>query len=167
MDKFNWLDFQNGSDIRGIATEGILGEKVNLSPESVTKIAIAFIGWLSGKTSIPTNKLKVAVGRDSRISGPELMNAFMSGITSVGATAINCGLTSTPAMFMGTVFETTRFDGSAMLTASHLPFNRNGIKFFTISGGLDKPDITKILASAAQTIALPEEHGIIESFDLI
>ena len=37
-----------------------------------------------------------------------------------------------------------------MLTASHLPFNRNGLKFFTAQGGLNKPDITAILALASK-----------------
>ena len=38
-----------------------------------------------------------------------------------------------------------KFDGAIMLTASHLPFNRNGMKFFDQTGGLDKPDIKQIL----------------------
>ena len=36
-----------------------------------------------------------------------------------------------------------------MLTASHLPYNRNGLKFFTSEGGLNKPDISEILEIAA------------------
>jgi phosphomannomutase len=61
------------------------------------------------------------------------------------------GLSSTPAMFMATVFENHAFDGSIMLTASHLPFNRNGLKFFTRDGGLEKADIKKILTLATET----------------
>jgi phosphomannomutase len=52
-------------------------------------------------------------------------------------------------MFMSTVFENHDYDGSMMLTASHLPFNRNGVKFFIHEGGLEKQDITKILTMAA------------------
>lgn len=44
-----------------------------------------------------------------------------------------------------------------MLTASHLPFNRNGMKFFTAKGGLDKPDIKMILDEA---IAACTEAGV-------
>jgi phosphomannomutase len=61
------------------------------------------------------------------------------------------GLSSTPAMFMATVFENHAYDGSIMLTASHLPFNRNGLKFFTRDGGLEKADIKKILTLATET----------------
>ena len=47
---------------------------------------------------------------------------------------------STPAMFMSTVTEGFAFDASVMITASHLPFNRNGYKFFTKDGGLEIAD---------------------------
>ena len=48
-------------------------------------------------------------------------------------------------MFMTTVTEGHEYDGAVMLTASHLPFDRNGMKFFTREGGLEKQDISKIL----------------------
>ena len=57
-------------------------------------------------------------------------------------------MASTPAMFMSTVTKGYEFDGSVMITASHLPFNRNGFKFFTAQGGLEKEDIKAILAYA-------------------
>ncbi len=63
----------------------------------------------------------------------------------------DCGLASTPAMFMSTVFENHLCDGSIMLTASHLPFNRNGLKFFICEGGLGKEDIKEILTLATET----------------
>ena len=72
----------------------------------------------------------------------------------------DCGLASTPAMFMSTVFASHAFDGAIMLTASHLPFNRNGMKFFTRAGGLDKKDISTILERA-------EKKGLVESQPLL
>jgi phosphomannomutase len=167
MDIKNWLTLQNGSDIRGIATEGIAGETVNLTPSMAQTIAVAFVQWLSKKTSKEASKLTIAVGRDSRISGPAIMGAFIEGLTSCGVTAVDCGIASTPAMYMSTVFETTLYDGAVMLTASHLPFNRNGIKFFTKSGGLDKPDITKILELAAAANTLAKAKGSVKTFNLI
>jgi phosphomannomutase len=167
MDVKKWLELQNGSDIRGIATEGIQGETVNLPPQVVEKIAVSFVLWLSGRKGQLPEHLKISVGRDSRISGPALMSAFIEGLLSTGATAIDCGIASTPAMYMSTIFDQCKYDGAVMLTASHLPFNRNGIKFFTNQGGLDKPDITKILESAG-TLSIPEnEKGALKSFDLI
>ena len=45
---------------------------------------------------------------------------------------------------------TGHFGGAIMLTASHMPFNSNGLKFFTAEGGLEKTDISEILQLATQ-----------------
>ena len=161
----NWSALQNGSDIRGIAVEGVAGETVNLTPEIAKTIAVSFVEWLSAFTKKDAAQLKIAVGRDSRISGPALMSAFVDGLTGTGATSVECGIASTPAMYMGCVFESTKFDGGVILTASHLPYNRNGIKFFTANGGLDKPDIKAILDTAAGITSLPTKSGKVETFD--
>ena len=57
----------------------------------------------------------------------------------------SAGLASTPAMFMSTIFEEYQCDGAVMVTASHLPWNRNGMKFFSKEGGLNKGDIADIV----------------------
>ena len=75
------------------------------------------------------------------------MADFESGAVEVGANVVDCGLASTPAMFMTTINEQTKATTSVMVTASHLPFNRNGLKFFTPKGGLDSKDIATILLS--------------------
>lgn len=155
----NWHELQNGSDVRGIAMTGVPGEKVNLTPEIVQTIACSFALWLSNETKKPVNTLRVGVGHDSRLTGLELSNACFKGLTSSGVEVFDCGLASTPAMFMSTLFDNLNFDGSIMLTASHLPFNRNGMKFFTIKGGLDKPDITQILDNCSKN-NLPREKQI-------
>ncbi len=162
-----FLSLQNGSDIRGVATEGISGESVNLTTERVTKIAIAFVQWLAARKNLKPNELCIGVGRDSRISGEELMDAFIKGVISCGAAAVNCGIASTPAMYMSTVFDESDYEGAVMLTASHLPFNRNGLKFFTADGGLDKPDIKEILTKAAETEIPQFGNGQVLGYDII
>ena len=57
---------------------------------------------------------------------------------------------ATPSMFCSTIYPETDFDGSVMITASHLPKERNGLKFFDKTGGFDKPDIKAILKSAGE-----------------
>ena len=147
-----WKKLQNGSDIRGVALEGIEGQPVNLTPEIAMQIACSFGAWLSDKTGQLPSELTIAVGNDSRLSAEALNSAVTQGLSMIGITVINCGLCSTPAMFMTTVMEGYQYDGSIMLTASHLPFNRNGLKFFTKDGGLEKGDITKILELAQDKI---------------
>ncbi len=65
---------------------------------------------------------------------------------SAGAEVVCCGLASTPSMFMTTV--SLGCDGALQITASHHPFNRNGLKFFTREGGLEGSDIEAILTYA-------------------
>lgn len=154
MDGFDWNALQNGSDIRGVALEGVPGEPVNLTGAIAHTLGQAFTHWLATKLGKPASDLRLAIGRDSRLSGPALMDAVMTGIADLGATVYDCGLASTPAMFMSTVLPGWHCDGAIMLTASHLPFNRNGLKFFTNQGGLGKGDITELLTLAA-TGALP------------
>lgn len=156
---------QNGSDIRGVALQGVPGEDVNLSPDVAMQLGRAFALWL--RKNIDGSK-KVAVGMDSRISGAALKKAFISGLLSEGMDVIDCGLASTPAMFMSTIHPGHGVDGGVMLTASHLPFNRNGMKFFTSKGGFDKENIRDLLEITAERS--PESaarEGRLEKLDFI
>ncbi len=150
------LFLQNGSDIRGVATEGVPGEDVTLTHQRVGVIAAAFGRWLASKTG--KNDVAVAIGRDSRITGEELANCTAQGLADAGAKVYDFGYCSTPAMFMSLLDNSLGCDGSIMITASHLPYNRNGMKFFTREGGLEKADIKEILTMASQTTMLHVPH---------
>ena len=142
----DWKKLQNGSDIRGVAHAGVAGENVNLTPEVAEILGKSFAIWLRRKGF---ENPRAAIGMDSRITGPDLKRAFSNGLTSLGANVVDCSLASTPAMFMACIDEVLQVDGAVMLTASHLPFNRNGMKFFTDRGGFDKQDISDLLEIAA------------------
>lgn len=161
---------RNGSDIRGIALEGVEGEEVNLTIDATRALARGFMRWLMGRFDRPLNELSVAVGRDSRLSGPDIVAALTTELASCGVNVIDCGLATTPAMFMSCVFDEVSADASIMVTASHLPWNRNGLKFFTAEGGVESSDIVAIteLAEAAEP-ALPAvgESAEPKAMDLI
>lgn len=142
----DYKKLQNGSDIRGVALEGIEGQSVNLTEKVCKDIGRGFALWLIKKTG--KSNLKVAVGRDSRLSGQKLCDWICSSMQEQGLNITDFKMASTPAMFMSTVVDGYNFDGSVMITASHLPFNRNGFKFFTCQGGLESKDIKEILAYA-------------------
>ena len=144
----DYTKLQNGSDIRGVALEGIEGQHVNLTEEVCRNIGRGFALWLKDKTG-KSEGIRVAVGRDSRLSGEALCGWICDAMVAAGLNVTDFGMASTPAMFMATVTEGYTFDGTVMITASHLPFNRNGFKFFTAEGGLEKGDIKQILAYAA------------------
>jgi len=168
MEHFAWEKLQNGSDIRGVALEGVPEEPVNLTPQVATTLGKAFVTWLSHKVAQPADALTLAVGRDSRISGPDLMRAVIEGMASMGCRVYDFAMASTPAMYMSTVTPGYNCHGAIMLTASHLPFNRNGLKFFTPQGGLGKQDITDILALAKQgEFPTAAATGSVETRDFI
>ena len=167
MQDFDWKKLQNGSDIRGVAIEGVPNEPVNLTPEVVQRLGQAFTVWLATKLGKPATALQMAVGRDSRLSGPDLMQRVMTGIASCGARVYDVAMASTPAMFMSTVTPGFDYDGAIMMTASHLPFNRNGLKFFISQGGLGKADIAEILALAEQNDFPTASAGTVETRDFI
>lgn len=149
----DYRKLQNGSDIRGVAMAGVEGQAVNLTDEAVTNIARAFVLFLQEK--LKKSELSISIGRDSRLSGERLLAASAAGVLSMGADLTDFGVASTPCMFMSTVAEGYRFDGAIMLTASHLPWNRNGLKFFTRDGGLEKTEIAEVLARAEENAFIP------------
>ena len=145
---FRWIELQNGSDIRGTALSGIPGETVNLTPEVAFRLGQSLVSWYARHFPEKKDRIRVSVGTDSRLSGPSLRNSFCNGLLSAGADVCDFGLATTPSMFMSIVDESLRCDAAVMITASHLPFNRNGFKFFTSQGGFEKADITELLSLA-------------------
>lgn len=154
----DYKKLQNGSDIRGVALEGIEGQHVNLTEQACRDIGKGFSEWLRKKKEKNTG-LRVAVGRDSRLSSKTLSDWICDAMVQQGIEVTDFGMASTPAMFMSTVTEGYAFDGSVMITASHLPFNRNGFKFFTRAGGLESADIKQILTYAEGESATVTKAG--------
>jgi phosphoglucosamine mutase len=97
---------------------GIVGE--SLTPEIVEKLGKAVALW-SGRG-------RVFVGRDTRASGIELEEAFATGISSAGGSAVLAGVLPTPAVAL------LALDVGAVITASHNPPEYNGVKFFDRDG---------------------------------
>lgn len=156
-----WKKLKSGTDIRGVAlADG--GREVDLTDVVVEKITGAFARWLADKNGKSAAQLVISVGRDSRLSGPRIRDAAVGALTARGVKVLDCGLASTPAMFMTTVDGGC--DGAVQITASHHPFDRNGLKFFTPAGGLEGRDIEVLLQLAQDGDGLPAAHGETESF---
>jgi phosphomannomutase len=98
-------------DVRGVVPD-------ELDANIARRIGAAFAEW--------TNLPAILLGRDSRISSPELAAAITEGATSVGVNVVDLGLASTDLVY----FASGSLDLPAvMLTASHNPKNYNGLKF--------------------------------------
>ena len=161
------MKLQNGSDVRGVAIAGVPGEDVTLVPEAVNRIAAGFAKFLAKKLNKQTSDLRIAVGHDSRVSAGMMKEAVFGGLLGQGVHVTDCGLASTPAMFMSIVFPETKMDGSIMITASHLPYNRNGLKFFTKDGGVEHEDIIAILEAAARSPEVKGDLAKVQKYNLI
>ncbi|KAB2045556.1 hypothetical protein ES319_D01G170400v1 [Gossypium barbadense] len=155
MDKIRRL--QNGSDVRGVALEGEKGRTVDLTPPAVEAIAESFGEWiikaLQKERGRPVEDVTVSLGKDPRISGASLSVAVFAGLARAGCLTFDLGLATTPACFISTLLPPFAYDASIMMTASHLPYTRNGLKFFTKKGGLTSPEVEEICDKAAHKYA--------------
>lgn len=134
-----------GTDgVRGVANRDLTGELA-----SVIGKAGAFV--LSKGN---TEKVRILIGRDTRISGQMLEAALISGITSVGADVYLVGVAPTPCVAYLT--KKHGFDAGIVVSASHNSFEFNGIKFFDKTG-YKLPDETE---NEIEDYILGERKGI-------
>lgn len=159
----DYQSLKSGTDIRGDA----LGEKAVLTNEVALCIGGAFITWLSEKTGKHPGALTVAIGRDSRLTGPALLAACAEGMARTGAQVWDYGMCTTPAMYMSLLTDGFKADASIMVTASHHPYYRNGLKFFLPEGGVSATDISMILSIAANTAPVDGPHPAVQKRDFL
>ena len=138
------MKLKSGTDIRGTA----IGENTDLTDVAVRKITSGFIRLMCEKTGKTANELTIAIGHDSRLSAERIRSNAVSVLSTYGVKVFDCSLASTPAMFMTTV--TIGCDASVQITASHHPYDKNGLKFFTENGGFENEDIIKTLEYAQE-----------------
>src|ERR687886_2702889 len=142
-------------DIRGIYPD-------TLDEDVVQKIGRAYVNYLNLSGS------RVVVGRDMRLSGETLEEAFIRGVTEAGADILDIGLVSTDALYfaVGHLGE----PGGAMVTASHNPKDYNGFKLcredaIALSGDAGLGHIRDLIASGK--LPDPAEYpGSVEETDI-
>lgn len=148
-----YLYLKSGTDIRGTAVDGVPGEKIELTDEAVFDLTVGFCKWLKENGYNKNNK--IAVGHDSRISATRIKRCIFNALAQFDYEIYDCSYASTPAMFMSTV--DMGFVASIQITASHHPFNKNGLKFFTRNGGLDGKDIIRVTELASETFYVSDK----------
>lgn len=115
---------------RMFGTDGVRGiANKELTPELAFEIGQAGAYVLTGSTG---KKPVILVGKDTRISGDILECALIAGLCSVGAKVVSAGVIPTPAIAY--LVRRFGFDAGVMISASHNPFEHNGIKFFSGEG---------------------------------
>ncbi len=141
---------KSGTDIRGKA----IGHDAVLNEETAEQIGYAFVSWLHTKGE---RNIKVAIGRDSRLSGEKLLNACSKGMAKAGAHVFRFGLCTTPAMYQSLEDDALKLTSSIMVTASHHPSNRNGFKFFTKEQGSISSQMLCEILTLMENIEVPAD----------
>lgn len=139
---------KSGTDVRGTAVNPDDPKKIDLTDEAVKRISAAFVVFLAEKLGKKEEELVISVGHDSRISAERIKSDVIDALSFFGLEIKDCALASTPAMFMTT--KMLGCDGAVQITASHHPWDRNGLKFFTPDGGLSGDEIKSILEYAEE-----------------
>lgn len=116
-------------------TDGIRGV-ANIEPvtaETALKLgrAAAHV-FAKTRSASRTGRLKIVIGKDTRLSGYMLENAMVAGLTSLGADALIIGPLPTPGVAY--ITRSLCADAGIVLSASHNPYEDNGIKFFRHDG---------------------------------
>src|SRR5688572_5563648 len=117
-------------------TDGVRGT-ANIEPvttETALKLgrAAAHVFKSLQNNSPVRGKYKIVIGKDTRLSGYMLENAISSGILSMGVDVLFIGPLPTPGVAY--VTRSLRADAGIVITASHNPYDDNGIKFFRADG---------------------------------
>ena len=122
-------------------TSGLRGLSVDLVGPASKRYAEAF-----GKYLLETGRAKagddILIGQDFRPSSPAIAENCAAALSSIGFNVVDCGTLPTPALAL---YGIKRGVASLMITGSHIPADRNGIKFYRPDGEIDKQDETAII----------------------
>jgi phosphoglucosamine mutase len=117
---------------RLFGTDGVRGEaNVDLTASLALQLGMAAGAQFAGDRE-PGVRPHVVIGRDTRLSGDMLEAALAAGLAAVGVDVVNVGVAPTPAVAQ--IVLARRAAAGAVLSASHNPFEDNGIKFFGANG---------------------------------
>ncbi|WP_029059395.1 phosphoglucosamine mutase [Stappia stellulata] len=141
-------------------TDGIRGtaNRAPMTPDIALRVGMAAgVSFRNG-----AHRHRVVIGKDTRLSGYMIENALVAGFTSVGLDVLLLGPMPTPAVAMLT--RSVRADLGVMISASHNPYQDNGIKFFgpdgyKLSDAVEKEIEVLIERDPASMLAAPSKLG--------
>lgn len=128
----------------GFGTSGARGLVVNMTPEVCYAYAAAF--WQAVGTGG-----RAVIGHDRRPSSPAVAAACAAALADLGIEVVYAGVLPTPALAS---FGRTLGAPVLVVTGSHIPFDRNGLKFYSASGEISKADEQAMLQAVVQ---LPDQ----------
>jgi phosphoglucosamine mutase len=143
-------------------TDGIRGQANTEPMTATTALRVAQAAAIYFKNNVSNHKPKVVIGKDTRLSGYMLEQAMTAGFLSMGMDVTLVGPMPTPAIAMLT--RSLRADLGVMISASHNPFQDNGIKLFGADGFKLSDDVELAIEALLETdlnqqLAGPEDLG--------
>jgi phosphomannomutase len=127
-------------------TSGLRGLSVDLEGSASAVYATAFARHLL-EAGLATTGTPILIGRDFRASSPSISDTCIGALKRAGFAPMDCGTVPTPALALHALSLNAP---ALMITGSHIPADRNGIKFYRPDGEIDKKDETAIANHAAK-----------------
>jgi phosphomannomutase len=148
-------------DIRGLYGEQIDGDVAYTVARAFTRV----LSDLGGK---PTTRLRIGLGRDMRLSAPELAARYRDGMVAEGATVIDAGMVGSEMLYW--LVGARKLDGGLMCTASHNPKAYTGAKLvregaIALSGDAGIQDVRRRIASLGEDLP-PATRGSVEEVEI-
>lgn len=131
-------------------TSGARGLVSQMSGEVCAAYTLAFIQGLN----LARRGQRIALGMDLRPSSPEIAQACVAGIRQSGCEVDFCGVLPTPALALYALVEGIP---AIMVTGSHIPFDRNGIKFYRADGEISKADEAAMTGATVEVDSVTAE----------
>ncbi|MHC5230950.1 phosphomannomutase [Brucella sp. LJL56] len=147
-------------------TSGLRGLADELNGLPAYAYSFAFVGMLSEAGKLQQGG-KVFVGRDLRPSSSAIAALCMAAIDDAGFQPVDCGVLPTPAL---SHYAISQQAPGIMVTGSHIPDDRNGLKFYRRDGEIDKNDeiaISSVYAALPENLAFRHSHDASRSSDVI
>ena len=132
------------ADSLKFGTSGLRGLADELVGAAARRYAAAFLDHLAKHGSIGGSRVFIA--RDLRASSPAIARDCAAAIRAAGLVPVDCGVLPTPALALHAMAEA---GPAIMVTGSHIPADRNGLKFYTPRGEITKEDEAGILRALA------------------
>jgi phosphomannomutase len=134
------------ADSLKFGTSGLRGLAVDLVGPASARYTAAFLDHL-GRQGLLRPGDTVLIGRDLRESSPAIAEGVTAAIRAAGCVAVDCGQLPTPGLALAAL---DRGAPAIMVTGSHIPADRNGLKFYLATGEITKADEAGILDSLAR-----------------
>lgn len=146
------INIQQMMDKSGVTfgTSGARGLVSQMTDQVCTAYSLAFLHGLG----LSKPEQKIALGMDLRPSSPAIVRACAAGIRQAGCEVDFCGVLPTPALAL---YALTQGIPAIMVTGSHIPFDRNGIKFYRAEGEISKADEAAIAEAEVELPAITDD----------